>query len=136
MIDLDQLEIRVAALEEAPITTKLDHAGLFVVAGDGLRGGGTIDKRISLSLAINELTEGAPRRGDESVPFYDPETRQQFKVSLRVLAKRVIAESDFEERLAKLEKAVEQVEYLVGLLSVYERLHTLEQIVLKGASRK
>lgn len=127
-----EVERRLEALESAPVETRLDHRGLFIVAGEGLRGGGPIDAKVSLAVAFQELSRDVPRMGDEAFPYYDPQTNGHFVVNLLQLAERILNLSGFPERLEDFEHRLKAIEDRVNLLSLYERVERLEEILRDG----
>lgn len=115
---------RLATLLNSP-TRVQDHAGISIVPGEGLKGGGTIDKTRALSIDIPGLSSGAPR-ADAQVAFWSEEERELLRCDFEDFCQRVMKFSGIDRKVEELSQQVALLGKKVAWLSIYERLEQLE----------
>lgn len=130
------IEARLQALEEKwPRPEQLvDHKGVAVVAGEGLRGGGTIEHTgLGLALDTEGLEVGSLDHLTEEVIVYY--SKQHFRVQVAALAEAVKRALNIPSAVAELPLRVEELKVEVSRLREKIELVGLHKSLLR-LSRK
>lgn len=130
--ELEALKTKVITLEALLTPNRImSHDGIAIAVGDGLRGGGTIDRTRGIGLALDELEVETPRFGTELVPYYSPQEGGHCTVALEDLVKVLYRLMDLPSKFAALENHLAQLTARVELFTFYERLYTAESRIQK-----
>lgn len=123
-----ELSGRLVEVEKVLETTRaVDHRGISMIASEGLRGGGTIDKSRPFALDFRGLREQKLRvPNEEFLAFFSEGEGEHFKTNLLDLVNTVVRHSGFVESFVDVRKQILELRQKIELFTLYERLYKTE----------
>lgn len=128
---LGEISGRLDAVEKILSGTQaVDHKGISVVASEGLRGGGTIDKSRPFAINFPGLRQAKFRLPNrEFLAYFSEEEGEHFKTDLVDLVNAVVKHSGFVESFIDVRRQIGELRAKLELFTVYERLYKAETLI-------